>query len=117
MLKKKIATKNTLFPTLTHVAAFAGFIFPFGNILGPLAIWFIKRDEDKRVDVNGIESLNFQISMSIYLFISIILMVVIVGVLLFFALIIFNIIQVIRAIMATSEGRAFRYPLSIRFIQ
>ena len=40
---------------------------PLGNILGPLIIWLIKRDEDPFVDLCGKESLNFQISMTIYI--------------------------------------------------
>ena len=38
---------------------------PLGNILGPLIVWLIKRDEDSFVDLCGKESLNFQISMTI----------------------------------------------------
>jgi hypothetical protein len=28
-----------------HLAALAGYIIPFGNIIGPLIIWLIKKDE------------------------------------------------------------------------
>jgi uncharacterized Tic20 family protein len=44
-----------------HIAAFAFFIFPFGNILGPLVIWLIKKETYPFVDEQGKESLNFQI--------------------------------------------------------
>ena len=49
-----------------HLAAFAGFLFPLGNIIGPLIVWLFKKDEFARVEDQGKESLNFQISISIY---------------------------------------------------
>ena len=40
-----------------HFAAFLGLVFPFGNLLGPLIIWQIKKDLDPVVDAQG----NFSI--------------------------------------------------------
>ena len=48
----------------SHFSAIGGLIFPFGNILGPLIVWLVKRDEIPEVNVNGKEALNFQITMS-----------------------------------------------------
>ena len=39
---------------------------PFANILGPLAIWLWKKKEHPFIDEQGKESLNFQISLTIY---------------------------------------------------
>ena len=39
---------------------------PFLNIIAPAAIWYFKKEESKLVAEHGKESLNFQISMSIY---------------------------------------------------
>lgn len=50
-----------------HLAALAGVIFvAVGNILGPLIIWLMKKDEFPFVNSEGKESLNFQISITIY---------------------------------------------------
>jgi len=50
-----------------HLAVLAVYMgIPFGNILGPLIIWLVKKDEFPLVDEQGKESLNFQISMLIY---------------------------------------------------
>ncbi|MBU1120234.1 DUF4870 domain-containing protein, partial [Patescibacteria group bacterium] len=50
-----------------HLSSFVAFIgIPFGNVLGPLIIWLVKKNEMPLVEVNGKEALNFQISMSIY---------------------------------------------------
>lgn len=55
---------------------FIGLPIPFANVLGPLAVWLFKRKDHPFIDAHGKESLNFQISMTIYSFISVILLVV-----------------------------------------
>ena len=54
---------------LCHLSALAGFIIPFGSVLGPLIIWLIKKDEMPIVDVHGKKALNFQITMAIAYFV------------------------------------------------
>ena len=52
---------------LCHISAFAGFIgIPFGNIVGPLIVWLLKRAESPSVDAHGRAVLNFQISWSLW---------------------------------------------------
>ena len=50
---------------LCHLSALAGFVIPFGNILGPLIIWQIKKNEFPSVEIHGKASLNFQITVFI----------------------------------------------------
>jgi uncharacterized Tic20 family protein len=90
---------------------------PLGNILGPLIIWLIKRDEDPFVDLCGKESLNFQISMTIYMMIAGILIFFIVGLFMIPGLMILNIVYTIIAAIKASKGTSYTYPLSIRFIK
>lgn len=50
-----------------HLSAFCMFIgIPFGNILGPLVVWLIKRNEYDFVNDQGKAALNFQTSMTLY---------------------------------------------------
>ena len=102
---------------LCHLIAFAGFVIPFGNIIGPLVIWLIKKDQYEFVDDQGKESLNFQISMTIYFIISAILTIIIIGTLLLIALSIFDIVMIIIATIKANGGEKYRYPLTIRFIK
>jgi uncharacterized Tic20 family protein len=102
---------------LCHLIAFAGFVIPFGNIIGPLVIWLIKKDQYEFVDDQGKESLNFQISMTIYFIISAILTVILIGVLLLIALAIFDIVVLIIATIKANGGEKYRYPLTIRLIK
>ena len=59
--------KNTAF--LTHLSAFASFVFPFGAILGPLIMWSVNKNRSEFVDENGIEAVNFNISYVLYVFV------------------------------------------------
>jgi uncharacterized Tic20 family protein len=54
---------------LIHISAFAGFIFPFGNIITPLIAWQTLKDRSNFLDEQGKEAINFNISYSLYIFI------------------------------------------------
>jgi len=54
---------------LIHISAFAGFIFPFGNIITPLIAWQTLKDRSPFLDEHGKEAINFNISYSLYIFI------------------------------------------------
>ena len=102
---------------LCHLLAFAGFVIPFGHIIAPLIVWLIKKEESAFVDAQGKESLNFQISMTIYFFVAGILTLVAIGVVLMVALAIFFIVMVILASVRANAGEKYRYPLTIRFLK
>jgi uncharacterized Tic20 family protein len=102
---------------------------PFGNIVIPLLLWLIKKDEIPLVNLEGKESLNFEISISMYA-----IAIVLLGIsalifdsvdesfpwlilLLLIALAITQVVLVIIAAIKVSGGESFKYPLTIRFIQ
>jgi uncharacterized Tic20 family protein len=102
---------------LCHIGAFAGYLIPLGHIIVPLILWLVKKDESSLVDDQGKESLNFQISMTIYAVIAGLLILVAIGIILLIALGIFDLVVVIVAAAKANEGEKYRYPLSIRFIK
>ena len=102
---------------LSHFSAFCMFIFPFGNILAPLIIWLIKKDEMPFVEDQAKEVLNFQISMTIYLIGSIILIIVFIGIPILIGLGIFNVIITIFAGIKANDGKSYRYPINLRLIK
>jgi uncharacterized protein len=103
---------------LCHAAALLGLFFHFlGHILGPLAVWLIKRGDSPEIDAHGKESLNFQISMLIYDAIALILCVFLIGIPILIALWVANTVLVIIASVKASQGEFFRYPLTIRLIK
>lgn len=103
--------------TFCHLSAFSGYFFPLANIIAPLILWLIKKDEMPLVNDQGRESLNFQISMTIYYLLSAILIVALVGFVLLVGLGVFNLIVVIIASVKANKGEKYRYPLCIRFVK
>lgn len=101
---------------LCHLTALAGLVVPVGNIIGPLVVWLIKRNDLEIVEEHGKEALNFQISMTIYFVISLLLIFVIIGFFLAVAVAIADIILVIIASIKASNGEAYKYPLTLRLI-
>ena len=103
---------------LCHATALAGFFVPWaGHILGPLIIWLAKRSDSPEIDEHGKESLNFQISMLIYNVIAGVLCLVLIGFIILAILHILNLVLVIVASIQTSEGKFYRYPMTIRLIK
>lgn len=99
-----------------HLAAFSGLIIPFGNVVAPLILWYLKKDESMLVNREGKKSVNFQSSMYIYLFISAIFALIGLGLFLLFTLAVLNFIFVVLAIIKTVNGEDYHYPLSIKFL-
>lgn len=102
---------------LCHLSAFAGFFFPFGAIIGPLICWLSRKDESQWVNQNGRNSLNFQLSMLLYMILTAPLCIIIVGIPILIFLILMKIICIIIASVKASKGEDFRYPIAIPFIQ
>jgi uncharacterized Tic20 family protein len=112
-----------------HLSALVMFVgVPFGNIIGPLIIWLIKRGDSPSVDEHGKEALNFQISVTLYLIIAAAvtagLMLILIGFLLLPLLIVaaiavpvIDLIFIIIAAVKASNGESYRYPLTLRLIR
>jgi len=102
---------------LCHLSALAGFFFPFGSIIGPLVCWLSKKDESVWVYINGRNSLNFQLSMLLYIVLAIPLIFIVIGIPIVALLALLKIVFVIIASVKASKGESFKYPLVIPFIQ
>ena len=128
---------------LCHLSALAGFIVGLGNVLGPLIVWQIKKNELPEIIPHGKASVNFQLTL---------LIIDIIASLGFFAFIgsnfisspfpfggrnttfpffggfiaggivftIINILGLVFTIIAgvrANNGEAYRYPFAIRFVK
>ncbi|MFQ5583634.1 MAG: DUF4870 domain-containing protein [Calditrichia bacterium] len=113
---KQLTQDEKMWGMLCHLSAIAGYIIPFGNIIGPLVIWLIKKEESEFVNQQGKSSLNFEISLTIYLLISALLIFVVIGIPLLIGLAIFQIIVVIIASIRAMDGQSYHYPLSMTFV-
>ena len=100
-----------------HLSALAGMIIPFGNIIGPLIIWQVKKAEFPFVDDQGKEALNFNITAALAFLVAMALTIVLIGVLLMplvgIAWLVFTILAAIKA----NNGESYRYPVSLRLVK
>ena len=112
-----IANQRT-WAAFIHASALLGVFIHFpGHLLGPLILWLVKRDDSPELDAHGKEAVNFQISMLIYSAIAAVFCLVLVGFVFLAILWILNAIFVIIAAIQASDGKFYRYPMTIRFIQ
>jgi uncharacterized protein len=110
---------------LCHLSALAGFIgVPFGNIIGPLIVWQIQKDKFPSVNIHGKAALNFQITMTIALFVAGIVAVVLsflcVGYLLIPLVVLIPLAGLVFTIIAgikANNGEEYKYPCSIEFVK
>ena len=109
---------------LCHLSALAGFVIPFGNILGPLLVWQIKKNEIPSVNVHGKAALNFQITVVIALLAGLAVAVVLsffcVGFLLIPVVMLIGLAGLIFAIIAgikANNGEDYKYPFSLELVK
>ena len=118
-------TNDNSLAVVMHLLGFSCFVFPFyGNILGPFVLWLIKRGESPFLDRVGKEVLNFQISFSIYISVTLavgtVLLIFLVGILFYFlaaAIWVAWVILMIVGAVKTSNGEEYKYPFTIRLLQ
>ncbi len=96
---------------LSHVLALVA------NLLGPLIVYLIKKDESAYVREHAKESLNFQISMAILACISVPLIFFIIGVFMLMGIGILSLVCIIIASVKASDNKLYRYPLNFRLIK
>jgi uncharacterized Tic20 family protein len=114
---KKLSESERNWAMLCHLSAFAGFFFPFGGIIGPLICWLTRKDESAWVDENGKASMNFQLSILLYVVLTIPLLFILIGIPIMMFLGALKIVCIIIASVKSAKGEKFKYPLSIPFIQ
>ena len=98
-----------------HIGSLVAAWFAMG-FLAPLLVLLVKGGDSPFVRRHAVESLNFQISLLIYLIGTAILWLIVVGIFLTIALGIFALVVIILATIAASNGQDYRYPLTIRLI-
>lgn len=129
---------------LSALVAIAG--MPFGHVLGPLVVYLIKGHESEFVGEHARASLNYQITVSIFFIVAVIVALgIMFGILIPMSalpsdststtagvsLVVFwlafglgvlfvllaSLIFIVMGTVAASEGRPYTYPLAIRFLR
>ena len=78
--KTPVNKDENMWAMFCHLSALVGFVIPFGNIIAPLIIWTLKKDEYPHVNDQGKEAINFQLSITVYILISVVLVFVVIGI-------------------------------------
>ena len=122
-----ISQNDKNYSSITHLSGFAGWFFPFGNVIAPLVLWSAKKNESTYIDAHGKSAINFQLSLVLYCFLLALLIIPIVILTLGLGLIalllgiipalILKIILVISASIKASNGETYDYPFTIEFIK
>jgi uncharacterized Tic20 family protein len=110
---------------LCHLSALAGLLgIPFANVLAPLIIWQIKKNEIPSVEIHGKAAVNFQLTIVIATLISsaagFVLTFVCIGVVLFFVaggIFLCGMIFALIAGIKANEGQEYKYPYNLNLIK
>jgi uncharacterized protein len=104
-----------------HLSAFLGSFVALA-VLGPLVVWLIRREVDGFSEKHAREALNFNLTLLLLIVAGVVvslltfglalLVLAPVGLVVGIAWIVLTILAAVRA----SEGREYRYPLTIRFV-
>jgi len=115
---EEIGKDARMWAMICHLAGLAGIVIPIiGNIVAPLVVWQIKKDDYSFVNEQGKEAVNYQISMSIYALICLPFFLICVGPFLLAAVGIVDLVFLLIAAVKANNGYHYRYPLTIRFIK
>ena len=68
-----------MWSTFAHLGFLAGLIIPFGNVVAPLVIWLVYKDRSSYVEYHSKEALNFQLTVTIAMVASGILVLLLIG--------------------------------------
>ncbi len=115
------------FARIIHLSAFSGLIIPFGNIIVPLLLWVIRRDQSFFINQHGKDVINFQASISIYYIIASIVSYPIIfitfglGYLFYFVALaisfVFVGILMLNASKKALDGFYYKYPLTLSILK
>ena len=112
-----VSPEQRTWAMLGHLSAFAVFVLPaFGNIIGPLVIWLIKKDSMPFAADQAKEALNFNITFSILAIVCSALIFLLIGIpLLALVGIAWLVLTIVAAVKANS-GVSYRYPFCLRLV-
>ncbi len=117
-----LSDEERLWSVGAHIGTLAAAWFAMG-IIAPLVVLVVKGNESHYIRRHAVESLNFQISLLIYLAIAAVAILFTLGlaILVLLPLIalagLFALVAIIMATLAASRGDDFHYPLCIRLVK
>jgi len=104
--------------TKFHACGLLLFSFiPLANFLLCYWLWIRNRHKSEWIDSQGKEVLNFQITVYLYLLLSLFLTLAVIGVIFIPLILLVHLVLTVIAILRSAAGHQFRYPFNIPIIQ
>ncbi len=102
-----------------HLSQLLGWVFPFGNLLAPLILWQMKKDENLKIDEHGKAIVNWQLSLCIYGIVAIVLSFILVGIPMLLAIFFVSVLcPILGPIKAYNDnGNLYAYPMTLHFLK
>lgn len=116
-MEREVPQVERTWGMLAHLSTFLGLVIPFGQILAPLGIWLGQRRHSYFVEDHARESLNFQISVTLYSLLARFFFRSAIANGLIAFINIYVVLAVLYASWQAHRGSDFRYDLSIRFVR
>ena len=112
---ESLAVENTsnsdLWLALMHLSS----IMPM--VIIPIIIWVWKRQEDSSINYQGIDVINFQISMWLYLMIAGSMVFYVIGLIILPILGVVICVVTIKNTLSVIQGQSYHYPYTIKFLK
>ena len=107
---------------VAHLSSLVGLLGNgIGFVLGPLVVWLLKKDQHEFVNDQGLEALNFQLTMLIAAVAAFVLALTIIGLVIaipaLFVVAVLAVIFPIVAAVKSKQGHYYRYPLTLRLFK
>lgn len=99
-----------------HLSALIGFLIPFGNVIAPLVIWQLRKDDMPFAAAQAKEALNFQITVCLAALLCVLLVVILIGFFLLWLLAIATLVLLVIAAIKANDGVDYRYPFTLRLV-
>lgn len=99
-----------------NLAMLAHLLGIFSGFVGALVLWLARRERNDFASEQAREALNFQITIALAMFASVLLKLLLIGFLLLPIVFIINFVLCLVAALKASRGTAYRYPLTLRLI-
>lgn len=103
--------------TVMHLSHYAGWLLPLGGWIVPIVLWLVGRDRHEAVDATGKQIFSWMLSQIIYCITFLILCFIYIGIPLLVLLLVIDLVCPFIAAIKASNGKRYRYPLTITFFQ
>lgn len=101
---------------LMHLSGLSGYLIPLANILIPFFLWKKYRLKSKFLYETGLNSINFQLTCSVYFLSAFMLCPLLIGFVMLPAIIFYQVFFVLRAVIVTKNNVVYNYPGNLRFV-